>query len=440
MIIMDYIDVYKDPPPGFKLKATNYFQRRPELGEFLASQIRQLKAGGMTILGTKLRKLGKVLLSVPFLPAAVLMRCFRPWVTVRVGRLRAERVGHLAGNTELYLCKRDLKKQSRPVFDIFYYLRPLSNRQLLKMIRRVLTVWPAAEFLDIASRMLPGWQAHAVYMPVEMDPEGLIDKTAVHLSFTRGEAAQARAELSRLGVDEARPWICFHVRDNTYLINHLQNENWEYHNYRNSDINRMMPAMRRLTDQGYTALRMGVDVSIALSEKSSSIIDYAFSDLRSELLDIYLCAHCRFFVGTTAGLCSVPRIFRKPIVYVNFTALSFGAWTSRDLVIPKRYRLKASGRELPLKEILETRIGEASTSRDLESHNVELIENTENEISAVVEEMELRLSGEWTPQDGDEELQRRMQDIYSRYNKVNSPPPRIGARFLRDNPSYLEIT
>ena len=91
---------------------------------------------------------------------------------------------------------------------------------------------------------------------------------------------------------------------------------FSYHDFRDHEVEEMLPAMRYLVDSGYTALRMGSVVNNKLEAAEPQIIDYA-SYLRTDFLDIFLSAKCEFFVGDPGGLSTLPLIFRRPIVYIN---------------------------------------------------------------------------------------------------------------------------
>ena len=68
--------------------------------------------------------------------------------------------------------------------------------------------------------------------------------------------------------------------------------------------------------------------------------------------------------------------------------------------------------------------------------NLELIENTPEEIRAVTVEMDERLNGTWQTTPEDEELQEQFWALYGP-DKVKSPDLRIGAEYLRENQDLL---
>jgi len=69
---------------------------------------------------------------------------------------------------------------------------------------------------------------------------------------------------------------------------------------------------------------------------------------------------------------------------------------------------------------------------------VELVHNTPDEISEVVQEMNQRLDGTWQTRDEDEELQQRFDNLYLPEHYGYGLPGRIGAQFLHKNKELLD--
>jgi len=70
------------------------------------------------------------------LPILIIIRFIRPFILIRIGALISSRIGHLAANTELYLCELNegINKPKNLFFDIFYTdYTPVCNTYLLKM-------------------------------------------------------------------------------------------------------------------------------------------------------------------------------------------------------------------------------------------------------------------------------------------------------------------
>jgi len=64
--------------------------------------------------------------------------------------------------------------------------------------------------------------------------------------------------------------------------------------------------------------------------------------------------------------------------------------------------------------------------------NLELIENTPEEIRAVTIEMDERISGSWVTSEEDEELQDKFWSLFGP-DKIRSHDLRIGSTFLKQN-------
>src|SRR5687768_6680432 len=97
-----------------------------DMTDFIQRQIAQLRRGGGAVMTRKLRSAAKIFARLAALvlaaPAAVVLWLVRPWFLVRLGSLPSARIGHFAGNTELYLCERDagINVPRRLHVDIFF--------------------------------------------------------------------------------------------------------------------------------------------------------------------------------------------------------------------------------------------------------------------------------------------------------------------------------
>ena len=41
------------------------------------------------------------------IPMILLIRLIRPWILIRLGSISSQRIGHFAGDVEVYLCEKD---------------------------------------------------------------------------------------------------------------------------------------------------------------------------------------------------------------------------------------------------------------------------------------------------------------------------------------------
>jgi len=148
-------------------------------------------------------------------------------------------------------------------------------------------------------------------------------------------------------------------------------------------------------------------------------------------------AKCKFFICSDAGIAIVPEVFRRPVVYTNWTPLKrISPWALNGLFICKKFYSHKKKRLLLFREIIHSPLGEFGAKNAFIQEEVELIESTPEEIAAAAIEMDERLKGTWKTTKEDEELQRRFWALFGSH-KLKSPQVRMGAEFLRENQELL---
>ena len=394
-------------------------------------------------------KLPLYILAVPII---FILRLIRPWLIIRWGSLKSTRIGHFAGNPELYLCEQNaginVPKQCH--VDLFYLVEPICNQQLAKMWKRTLHVWPSWILAPISRvfRLILGGSVHEISDNTQEDRDihNLLDRFPPHLKFTAEEEALGQAGLRTMGISSEAQFVCLIVRDSAYLESH-QRGSWSYHSYRDSDIQNYVLAAEELADMGYFVIRMGAKVKTAMESTHPKVIDYAINGMRSDFMDIYLGAKCTFCISVGTGFDAVPQVFRRPIAYVNMVPLGYlNTFVSNVIGITKHHLMQLDERELTLSEIFSQGAGFFTRTCDYEAKGIKLIENTAEEIRDVVVEIAERLNGSWQPHEDDEALQQRFWEVFpaDALEVSNNRPlhgeirARFGSQFLRNKPDWLQ--
>lgn len=387
------------------------------------------------------------ILSIPIVLCIVILR---PIVRVRFRRLDFERIGNVYV-LDWYLAERD-KGLHRNCVDIFYYCEKIAevcNGQWLRMWKKALPVYRSRHFLRVVDRLgglLPWWERAHVIPRVDHGPqrdperqckrdttmESVYSRSAANLVFSDEDEEVGRRMLGAMDLDPDASFFCFHCRDSRYLNETQPGSNWSYHDYRDADIANYVLAAERVADRGHIALRMGAIVEKPIASKSPSVLDYA-SKHRSDFMDIYLGAKCRFYLTSDTGISIVPEVFKRPVVYTNFVPIARpSTWVRDGLIIPKKLFLINEDRLMTFSEIVNSAVGIGGRSGVFDELGIEIRENTPEEIAAVALEMEDRISGIWESTNQDEELQDQVWGIIGIGNR-RSPGFRFGAQFLRDN-------
>lgn len=391
---------------------------------------------GLGFIGRRARRVG--LLSLAFL-ICLLVRLVRSIVLVRFGQLPTGRIGHFAANTDLYLCLRQKDKRTSPrTWDLFYPLKQVSNNQLMLMWKRVLFIHPFVQYLERANKLIPGSRRHIVELPSDRDLWGLNASMPPHLSFTPEEERLGLELMSEMGLSPADKFICFAARDSAYLNSFFPGHDWRYHDYRDTDITSFLAAAEAMAKRGYFLIRMGAVVQTNLKTENKKIIDYATKH-RSEFMDVFLCSRCHFYLGDTAGLYALARIFRRPVAWTNLIPLELApTWGKEDLFIPKLLWLTREKRFITFREILESGAGRFIKSQDYQAAGLEPVANTPEEIADLAREMDDRLRGVWSESEEDKELQRRFWALFKPSDLNGLFLCRIGAKFLQQHRNLLD--
>ena len=377
----------------------------------------------------------KIILSpiAPFL--ALLISIIAKTANIKFGHLKVDRLGHFTIETEIFLCELEngFHGEKRPKIFLYYDQTPCNNLLLQKwesffyILPFKIRFFSLAFLLEKAIniiRTFPMGNSAVITWPTHDDVNRLIPNTSTHLSFTREEKEKGKAFAIQVGLKDE--FICFHNRDSKYLNEKIKNVDWKHHNYRDFSVKHMVQALEKLGEQGISSLRMGELVSEKLNVGNNHILDYA-SFYRTELLDLYLSANCKFFLVSNTGVNGLPKIFRRPLAIINMTPLfSFIYFNNIDLFIPKLVKNKQSQKILGFFESMSC-FGYTFTNPKA---NVEVVENTADEITDLVMEMNERIDGRWKETQKSEALQSRFWDTVTKKEYKRPEGLRIGSRFL----------
>ena len=116
-----------------------------------------------------------------------------------------------------------------------------------------------------------------------------------------------------------------------------------------------------------------------------------------------------------------------------------------NLIITKHHKHKKNKRELTVSEIFSSNVALAIRTDEYELNDVELEENSPEEIKDLIIEMDERLNERWKDTKEDLLLQKRFWSIFEdRIKRLNLKIAihkkiklRYGAKFLRENQNWI---
>jgi putative glycosyltransferase (TIGR04372 family) len=324
-------------------------------------------------------------------------------------------------------------------FQDLYWFSPKScNDFWAKMVKRNFLVFPRLYLKPIASwnKILPGGAIH--HNSYTYTPTGdLFGKVPVPMSFLPDEDAEAKAWLCRQGWQEGEPFVCLLVRDSSFKGEHGRQGGFTF---RNSDIATYATAAEWLAEQGVWVLRMGKKMAKPIPTNHPRIIDYAFHPEKSDLLDIWLFAHCDFCITTSSGPDMISAVYHRPLLVLNFLPLNLFSWANA-MHVPKKLVWQKSNSPLTCREYLDN-YGESDY---LKYAGIQWIDLSSEEILAAVQEWWQRLKGTWVDTKSSLDRHHRFWEIYRNhpdfptYHSRVHPECRMGATWLESKgDAFLE--
>ena len=345
-----------------------------------------------------LKEFIKQLLAVLVLPFMLVLLVARKIVGIRVMTTHQKLLGHLSLEPEKYLTAVDTKTKlyeidflgqkewanirvrSVPVnslrtISIWTFSRPReqANGQLVKMWKREL-LWAPSYLVDVLLRAnrLVGKKAITEYrFSTLISADRHLDDALCHLSFTDKEIRQAEREFDALGLTRGSQFVCLIVREQ---IN-------SDHGFRNREINDFTEMVSDLAQRGIGVIRMGANSGAPLQVEHPLVCDYANSGKRTELLDLYLLANCKFAISTLSGPDATCLAFRRPVLYVDianyslcFTGTALTTWVPGVIVDTN------TNKKLSLREVFDSGAGWFWRDSQFHERGLDVVRSSPEEI------------------------------------------------------------
>ena len=375
--------------------------------------------------------LPKLIFQVIALPVALVARLFG----IRFLPVATQRIGHLALELDCYCKEQALGLHPRYLAFVCAPRDLVANQHLLEywrpfvsLVQSRVLVWLLKPF---SNHLILRFDVHGYTMALDQAAkypalQRKWDGRPPLLKLSKEDKERGRRVLTELGVPQDAWFVCVHNREMGYSPT---DEHW--HSYRNSDIDSYALAMKAIVQTGGWCIRVG-DPTMKKMTPLKNVIDYAHHERRCDWMDVFLFASCRFFLGNTSGPFLVASIFGVPVAVANIIPLGVSLPFGRnDIGIPKLLRSKSENRLLTFKEIFSSELSTARFSSQYSSLGIEIIDNSPEEIAALVTEQLERTSGNAIYTETDEELQRRFKSLMDARHYTFGSESRVGREFLR---------
>jgi putative glycosyltransferase (TIGR04372 family) len=251
------------------------------------------------------------------------------------------------------------------------------------------------------------------------------------LALTDEDREHGRAVLRAMGVPDGAWFVSLHVRSSGFH----EREAATAQAYRNADVASYLPLIREVVGRGGWVVRVG-DTSMPPLPRADGAVDYATGPHKSDRMDVFLCAACRFFVGGPSGLIHVPTTFGVPCLATNWVSNVLPVYGRHDLFVPKRIHSDGAGRVLTFDEWLDPGNRDRYViGTEMAGGGLRVIDNTAEELREAVAEMLDRLDGKAVYGPEDDRRRERFGDVARRHGLAGFA--RIGRDFLRRYESLL---
>ena len=377
----------------------------------------------------------------------ILRTVVRPFIRVRFTVINESRMGLLVGST--YQTMLNSLHWSRTHFrnDLTIYLfrnRKPANKFMSELFQResFTITGNFGESLLHAAQKVPGM---SVFDPNDDDDYlGLYKLYSIPPKFLKSEITIGSDFLDSAISGQDKKFVCLLVRDSEYMSKLSPNRDNNYTNYRDSDITTYVKASEALADLGYTVFRMGAKVQKPLISANPKVIDYATNGMRTEFLDVFLCANCSFMFTSGTGLDEVSRVFDRPISYMNVLPVS-GVNQCEALVYPKIICDNETNSPLTLHQIMDRDLQFAYFQECYDEANVFIRDMTSDEILLFAFETAQRVQGNWIPSNRYLELENKRKNIYKTNSKLRlhptinrDPDAMLASCFYENYPNFLD--
>ena len=141
--------------------------------------------------------------------------------------------------------------------------------------------------LDLLSKYINIYSEHIVRLEYSLKHWSLFEKHPIQLNLTKQEINKGELILKQFGIPKNAKIICITSRDDLYLRKTHPSVDFSYHNYRDSNVNNYIPAIKALIKKNFYVVRMGKIAAKRLDIKSSKFVDYPFHPLKSDFMDFF---------------------------------------------------------------------------------------------------------------------------------------------------------
>lgn len=244
------------------------------------------------------------------------------------------------------------------------------------------------------------------------------------LHFPKEDLKTCWNQMEKLGVPKGGKFVALHVRGAGYK-GELAGSYFD--RTRNADIDTYMQAVEAIAKQGWYVVRMG-EPGNKPAPKHPALIEYCFSEFKSEMMDIFLASQCQFLLSNGSGMILVSPTFGVPHASANYQT-TFLQYPSRDIFIPKLLWSRKDNRYLTFQELSRPPYAQQDIPHHFVKNEIDFIDNSVEDVLELAQEMIERVEKRVIYSNEDQTLQEKYNSLWR--GEFGISICRIGREFIR---------
>ena len=392
------------------------------------------------------RKLKKYLFFLVKKNFKILFFCLTPLINLRnkdlyFGWLRSSRIGHFTADTDCALHQlsrniiNDRKIRIVLITDSF-----ICNTFILELTRRI-----AIPNLSLVIKSGKIWRLYLDFLKnsrffnhLYVDTAGLLSEYESIINappifqVTKAERDSLRKWLIKnCNLNLNNPFIFLHNRDNAYL------PSLKYHSVRDFSPEVFAPIIDKF--KGHYNFFRGGKLANERIRENTGCLDLPFIN-QSDEINVLVQDLSLFYFGSDSGIHCLSTVFRKPVGIINFAPTSYDYIRRKNHLvlgfIPKILINKKTNQPVGLIEMYENNWVNFWTAGEFYNANLEVRENSKDEVLNYFEESLNMYHGNFTKSEINTAEQEEFWKIVTHYQ-----PDSFGKKLILDNcfisPSFL---
>ena len=368
------------------------------------------------------------------LPLAILQRISFSVLKVRICILPTNYLGHF-----VFEADRFISLNLGTGYRTYFTTQPtIANIYFLRVLKQRLKFFPRFIIMPVylAQHTLPCTSKYVLKIGSTGGmPDGvLVSRSDSWFSIDHLDDYPIKNRVHSNG--NVKPFIAFFLRDADFRSGVNNAVTIKSSNYRDVTANNYILLAKRLSSN-FSIVKMGKGPKYRQDQDNQFWYNYSVSEEQSDFNDFLLVGNSDICVTTDSGSVAIPLLFRKKIVQTNLSLFGLINGPSNTLVTLKDYRCISSGELLSLNDQLKLGIHLISDQKNFDLLGIEVIENSQEDLSQLAEEIEDFYSEIWRPNI----VNQRAWSIIQREFNANYPLPKdtyFANSWISNRPWFFE--